>query len=251
MVTRLLGRKVGMTQIYTEKGQCVPVTVVEAGPCTVLQVKTKERDGYTALQICFGERKRHTVARAELGHLIPPVEKQTPEERKKQVAAESKKLRPPELVAEIPWDGKEEVKVGDQITVSIFENWKKVDVVGKSKGRGFMGVVRRWGFHGLNATHGMSDRERAPGSLGRQHSISQGVYPGKRMAGHWGQERVTQKNLDLVRVIKDKHLIFVNGAVPGANGDFVMIQESHWTAPKPSTVVSKKQKAGVVVKKGH
>jgi large subunit ribosomal protein L3 len=114
-----------------------------------------------------------------------------------------------------------------------------------------MGVVRRWGFHGLNATHGMSDRERAPGSLGRQHSISQGVPPGKRMAGHWGQERITQKNLDVVKVSKEKNLVFVHGAVPGANGDYVMLKEAHWTAPKPSTVVSKKQKAGVVVKKAH
>jgi large subunit ribosomal protein L3 len=106
-----------------------------------------------------------------------------------------------------------------------------------------MGVVRRWGFHGLPATHGMSDRERAPGSLGRQHSISQGVYPGKRMAGHWGQERVTQRNLDVVKVSPDRNLVFVHGAVPGANGDYVMLKESHWTAPKPSTVVSKKAKA--------
>ncbi len=243
MVTRLLGRKIGMTQIFTEKGLCVPVTVVEAGPCTVLQVKTVENDGYTALQIGFGSAKRSNTPRSELGHLIPRTDpNQSKEDRKKFVATEMKKLDPPETVTEIPWDGKEAVKVGDKLTVAIFENWKKIDVVGTTKGRGFTGVVKRHGFHGLNATHGASDRERAPGSLGRQHSISQGVYPGKRMGGHHGQERVTQKNLDLVKIDKDKHRLFVAGAVPGANGDYILLKESHWTAPKPSTVVSKKIK---------
>ncbi|MBI4565798.1 MAG: 50S ribosomal protein L3 [Planctomycetes bacterium] len=243
MVTRLLGRKLGMTRIFDAKGRCWPVTVLEAGPCTVLQVKTKERDGYNALQVGFGERRRKNVSRAELGHLIPRPAGQAPEERKKQVDHDIKPLRPPELVREIPWDGKEEVKVGQKLTVSIFENQKKVDVVGTSKGRGFMGVVRRHGFHGLPATHGQSDRERAPGSLGRQHSISQGVYPGKRMAGHWGHEQVTSRNLDVVRIQQDKHLIFLHGAVPGPTGGLIQITESHWTPPKPSTVVSKKQKA--------
>jgi large subunit ribosomal protein L3 len=106
-----------------------------------------------------------------------------------------------------------------------------------------MGVVRRHGFHGLPATHGQSDRERAPGSLGRQHSISQGVHPGKKMAGHWGHEQVTSLNLDLVKIQKDKNLVFVHGAVPGPTGGLVLLKESHWTPPKPSTVVSKKQKA--------
>ena len=114
-----------------------------------------------------------------------------------------------------------------------------------------MGVVRRWGFHGLPATHGQSDRERAPGALGRQHSISQGVPPGKKMAGHWGVEQVTSRNLDVVQVQKDKNLIFVQGAVPDPTGGLVMVKESTWTAPKPSTVVSKKTKAGQIVKKGH
>lgn len=249
MVTRLLGKKIGMTQIFDDKGNCIPVTVIEAGPCTVLQVKTQDRDGYSALQIGFGTRKRTNVPRAELGHQIPKTDpKQSKEDRKKHLQAELKKVQPAEHVVEIPWDGKSEVKVGDQITCSIFENWKKVDVVGLSKGRGFMGVVRRWGFHGLPATHGQSDRERAPGSLGRQHSISQGVYPGKRMAGHWGVERVTMKNLDLVKLVKEKNLLFVRGGVPGPNGGCIMVKEAHWVAPKPSTVVSKKAKQTIVKK---
>ncbi len=242
MVTRLIGRKLGMTQIYTEKGLCFPATVIEAGPCTVTQVKTKEKDGYAALQIDFGRRRAKTVSRAELGHLVPRGQGKK-EERKKDLDKSLKDLKQaPEVLREIPWDGKEDVKVGQELTVAIFENWKKVDVVGTSKGRGFMGVVRRWGFHGLPATHGQSDRERAPGSLGRQHSISQGVYPGKKMGGHWGVEQVTSRNLDLLRINKEKNLILVHGAVPGPTGGIVLVKESHWVPPKPSTVVSKKQK---------
>jgi large subunit ribosomal protein L3 len=243
MLTRLLGRKLGMTQIYTEKGQCFPVTVVEAGPCTVTQVKTKEKDGYAAVQISFGSRRSKNVSRAELGHLVP-VGDLKPEERKKALARQLKEVKTaPEVLREIPWDGKEEVKVGSKIDCGIFESWKKIDVEGVSKGRGFMGVVRRWGFHGLPATHGQSDRERHCGSLGRQHSISQGVHPGKKMGGHWGHEQVTSRNLDLVKIDKEKNVIFVHGAVPGPVGGIVFIKESHWTAPKPSTVISKKKVA--------
>ncbi len=240
MVTRLIGRKLGMSQIYNEKGLCFPCTIIEAGPCIVLQVKTREKDGYTALQIGFGERRRKTVSRGELGHQVPAPEGQKPEDRKKQFANDVKQLHPVKVVREIPWDGKEPFKVGDKINVGIFETLKKVDVEGKSKGRGFMGVVRRHGFHGLPATHGQSDRERSPGSLGRQHSISQGVYPGKKMAGHWGVETNTIKNLAVVKVDKEKNLIFVHGGVPGPTGTFVLVRESHWVPPKPSTVISKK-----------
>ncbi len=243
MVTRLIGRKLGMTQIFNDKGQCFPVTVIEAGPCTVTQVKTPERDGYAALQIGYGSRKKKNLSRAQLGHLLPAGEGAR-EDRKKHLDRAIKELKDaPEVLREVPWDGNEAVKVGDQIGVGIFEGFKKVDVIGTSKGRGFMGVVRRWGFHGLPATHGQSDRERAPGSLGRQHSISQGVYPGKRMAGHWGVERNTSRSLEVVRIQKEKNLLFVQGAVPGPTGGIVLVKESHWTAPKPSTVVSKKAKA--------
>jgi large subunit ribosomal protein L3 len=243
MVTRLLGRKLGMTQIYTEKGQSFPVTVLEAGPCVVTQVKTKEKDGYTAVQIAFGNRRAKNVSKAELGHLIPKGELKD-DERRKALDRQLKEVKKTyEIIREIPWDGKEAVKVGDRIDAGIFEGFKKIDVIGTSKGRGFMGVVRRHGFHGLPATHGQSDRERAPGSLGRQHSISQGVHPGKKMAGHWGHEQVTSLNLDLVKIQKDKNLVFVHGAVPGPTGGLVLLKESHWTPPKPSTVVSKKQKA--------
>ena len=241
MVTRLLGRKLGMTQVYTEKGQCFPVTVIEAGPCTVTQVKTREKDGYAALQIAFGSRRAKNVSKAEMGHLIPKGDLKK-DERRKALDRQLKETKTaPVEVREIPWDGKEEVKVGAKIDCGIFESWKKIDIEGISKGRGFTGVVRRWGFHGLPATHGQSDRERSPGSLGRQHSISQGVYPGKKMAGHWGHEKVTSKNLDLVKVSREKNLVFVHGAVPGPTGGIVLLRESNWTPPKPSTVVYKKK----------
>ena len=244
MIEGILGRKLGMLQAFDRDGTVVSVTVIEAGPCTVLQVKTAKDDGYDAIQIGFGERRRKNTPRALQGHHIPRPEGQKPEDRKKQLDQELRHLRPSVFIREIPWDGKEEAKVGQKITAKIFEGWTKIDVEGVSKGRGFMGVVRRWGFHGLPATHGQSDRERAPGSLGRQHSISQGVYPGKKMAGHWGHEKVTSRNLDLVKVDGEKNLVFVHGAVPGPNGGLVILKESHWTPPKPSTVVSKKTKPG-------
>ncbi len=243
MVSRLLGRKLGMTQVFDDRGRCFPVTVIEAGPCTVTQVKTEKNDGYPALQISFGKRRAKNVSKSELGHLIPKGDLKD-DERRKALDRQLKEVKETfEILREIPWDGKDDVKRGDRLDVSIFDNFKKIDVIGTSKGRGFMGVVRRWGFHGLPATHGQSDRERAPGSLGRQHSISQGVYPGKKMAGHWGHEQVCAKNLDVVKIQKDKNLIFVHGAVPGPTGGLVLLKEPHWVAPKVSTVVSKKQKA--------
>ncbi len=243
MVNRIIGRKLGMSQKFDEKGRCLPVTVIEAGPCTVTQIKTKARDGYSALQIAFGRRRPKNVSRALLGHVVPKGDAK-PEDRRKALDRARKEIKQlPEILREIPWDEKETFKVGDSITVEIFAIDRKVDITGTSKGRGFMGVVRRWGFHGLPATHGQSDRERAPGSLGRQHSISQGVYPGKRMAGHWGAERVTVRNLDVVGVDKARNILLVHGAVPGPTGGIVMVKEARWTPPKPSTVVSKKQKA--------
>ena len=243
MVAHLLGRKVGMTQVYNEKGRCFPVTVIEAGPCTVTQVKTRENDGYNALQISFGTRKSKNVSRAELGHLVPKRDGK-PEDRKKQLDKGIRDLKTaPETLREVPWDGKEEVKRGDEIKVSIFENWKKIDVEGFSKGRGFMGVIRHWGFHRQPATHGCSDRERAPGSLigGQEGGKAGHVVKGKKMPGVWGNEKITSRNLDVVKINADKNLILVHGAVPGPNGGIVFLKESHWVAPKPSTVVSKKK----------
>ena len=246
MVTRLIGRKLGMTQIYTEKGRCYPVTVIQAGPCTVTQVKTVDNDGYNAVQISFGSKRASIVSRAELGHLVPRNEEK-PADRKKQLDKALREMKvAPRVIREVPWDGKEEVKRGDTIDVSIFQDWKKVDVIGTSKGRGFMGAIRRWNFHRQPATRGCSDRERAPGSLigGQEGGKAGHVVKGKKMPGHWGDERACARNLDVIQVNKERNLLFVHGAIPGANGGIVLVKESHWVAPRAPTVVSKKKPGG-------
>lgn len=208
MIKSLLGKKIGMTQIYSDTGEVSPVTVIQAGPCSVIQVKNDKTDSYTALQLGFYDKKEKSCTKPELGHF------------------KKNNIKPKRLVREVPWDGKDDIKPGTQIGLEIFEKTNNVDVTGITKGRGFAGVIKRHGFHRQPATHGQSDRERAPGSLGRQHSISQGVYPGKRMAGHYGVEKVTIKNLRIVKILKDKNLILVKGAIPGPNNGYVVLKES-------------------------
>ena len=238
----ILGRKLGMTQIFNEQGELIPVTAVEAGPCRVLQVKTMAKDGYNALQIGFGAAKAKNRYRAERGHLVPRTGTvgEARKEQLKQSLASQKTV--PALVKEIPWDGQGEPKVGDEITAATFEGLQKVDVTGIMKGRGFAGVVKRYGFAGGPHTHGQSDRGRAPGSLGRQHSISQGVPPGKRMAGHYGASQFTVKNLRLAGVKKEQNVLLINGAVPGPTGGFVVVREAI-VRPKKEGFVKKKEKA--------
>jgi len=208
MVKSILGKKLGMTQIFSPDGEVIPVTVIQAGPCVVSQVKEIKTDGYSAVQLGFDDKKERLCTKPELGHF-----------KKYNLTAKR-------FIREIEWDGKETIKGGDQVKVDIFEKVNKVDVTGITKGRGFAGGIKRWGFHRELATHGQSDRERAPGSLGRQHSISQGVYPGKRMCGHYGVERVTIKNLQIAKIIKNKNIMLVKGAVPGADGGYLIIKES-------------------------
>ncbi len=237
----LLGRKLGMTQIFNEKGEVVPVTVLEAGPCRILQVKTKANNGYDALQLGFGSRKSKNLTRAELGNVVPAAGA-TGEARKEQLKKAVTGHAPaPAFIKEIAWDGQGEPKVGEEITAASFEGLVQVDVTGIMKGRGFAGVIKRHRFSRQPSTHGASDRERAPGSLGRQHSISQGVPPGKRMAGHMGACRFTSKNLKLVAVKKEQNVLFVNGSVPGPTGGFVIIREV-FVKPKKQPLVSKKEK---------
>jgi large subunit ribosomal protein L3 len=184
-----------------------------------LQVKRRETDGYEALQLGFEERRPKGVTEPMLGHF------------------KKAGVKPKKFIKEIRWDGQDDIKPGATFGVEIFENTKRVDVTGITKGRGFAGVVKRWGFAGGPATHGMSDRERAPGSLGRQHSISQGVYPGKKMAGHYGCEKLTVKNLIIARLHKQRNLLFVKGAVPGPNGGYLVIREAaKQKLPKPVEV---------------
>jgi large subunit ribosomal protein L3 len=209
-----IGKKVGMTQIYDENGQVVPVTVIEAGPCYVTQIRTAENDGYTAVQLGFDELppKRNGSSRLtkpKQGHL----------QRDGMSTPDLRVLRE-FRVREI------DVQEGQRLTVNdVFEKGERVDVVGTSKGRGFAGTVKRHNFNRQPKTHGQSDRERAPGSIGSTTTPGR-VRKGTRMAGHMGSERVTVQNLEVVEVDADKNLLAVRGSVPGAKGGILLIKPS-------------------------
>jgi large subunit ribosomal protein L3 len=206
MIRGLLGRKIGMTRAFDETGQVVDLTLVEAGPCFVTQLRTPERDGYTAAQIGFEETKR--LNRPEAGHL-----KNTP------------KLR---HLREVPVDTLDELAVGTKVDASLFQAGDLVDVTGTSKGRGFAGVVKRHGFSGGPKTHGQSDRHRAPGSVGSGTTPGR-VFKGMRMAGRMGGERVTVKHLRVVQVDAERNLLALEGAVPGARNGLLMLRKSRGT----------------------
>lgn len=203
MTNGLLGKKLGMTQVFDES-RFTPVTVIEAGPCRVVTVKTKEKDGYEAVQLSFGEAKERKLSRAELGHL-----------QKKQAPA-SRVLR------EFKKDG--EVTEGQSVTVSMFKKGDWVDVIGISKGKGFQGVVKRHHYAGGPESHG-SMFHRAPGSIGAS-SFPSRVWKGKSLPGHMGSERVTTQRLKVIESRPDEHLLFVRGAVPGAANGIVVIRKS-------------------------
>jgi large subunit ribosomal protein L3 len=206
--TGILGRKLGMTQVWDEKGNRLPVTVIEAGPCKVLQVKTQESDGYFALQLGFCDGKEKNTSKPLLGHF------------------EKANSGPKRLIREIRLAAAPTDKVGDEVTVKILENIKYVDVTGTSKGKGFAGVMKRHNFHGMGASHGCSKRHRSPGGLGRTNSINKGVPKGKRMPGHLGDERVTIQALKVVKIDPENNIVLIKGAVPGANGCFVLINKA-------------------------
>jgi large subunit ribosomal protein L3 len=203
MVQGLLGRKVGMTQIFAEDGRVVPVTVIEAGPCYVTQVRTKERDGYEAVQIGYGAVKRLTSP--EKGHLD------------KAKAPAVRHLR------ELRADGLEGVEVGQKLDASLFKVGDLVDVIGTSKGKGFAGVIKRHHFQGGPRTHGQSDRERAPGSSGATTTPGR-VFKGTRRAGHMGNARVTVQNLQVVEADGERNILLLRGAVPGARNGLLLIK---------------------------
>ena len=208
MSVGLLGRKIGMTQVYTGDGILEPVTVIEAGPCVVLQVRSMERDGYDAVQLGLMEyAKKSGLTKPEQGHL------------KKSEAEGVKFLREFRLEA-----GAGDLKTGDRVLVDEFQPKEMVDVIGVSKGRGFAGVVRRHHFRGSDATHG-SMFHRAPGSIGAS-SFPSRVFPGMRMGGHMGSDRVTVRNLEVVSVNTEDNTILIKGAVPGPNGGYVMVRRS-------------------------
>jgi large subunit ribosomal protein L3 len=207
MIQGLIGKKLGMTQVYDESGQVLPVTVIEAGPCVVTQVKTADTDGYSAVQIGLVEQKTpRKLNKPETGHL------------KKNGIAPLRHLK------EFPLPEGTEVAVGDQVLVTSFEAKQKVSISGITQGKGFQGVVKRHGFGGGRMTHG-SHFKRAPGSIGQCATPSR-VFPGKKMPGQMGSKKVTTKNLEVVQVIEDKNLLLVKGAVPGSKGGLVTIRMS-------------------------
>lgn len=206
MAKFILGLKLGMSQIFDEKGNVIPVTVIEAGPCYVTQIKTKEKDGYSAVQIGFGEAKKITKALA--GHL--------------KGAKIGKLMFLREFRNETPKIDDKELKIKDKIDVSIFKEGDKVKISGISKGKGFQGAVKRWGFSGMGASHGVKHEHRTLGSVGS--SFPERVIKGKKMPGRMGSERVTVKNLKVVKIDKENNLLAVKGAVPGRKGILLEIR---------------------------
>jgi len=201
MLQGYLGKKIGMTQIFREDGRMLPVTVIEAGPCVVTQVKTMETDGYEAVQLGYGEVKRRN--KPQSGHL--------------------KNSRLSRYLREVGTDDTSEFEVGQTIGVDIFEAGEKVDIIGKSKGRGFAGVMKRWNFGGGPRTHGQSDRARAPGSIGGGTTPGK-VYKGLKMAGHMGNRRITIKGLEIVEVDTERNLLLIKGGIPGATNSLIQIR---------------------------
>lgn len=216
----LLGKKIGMTRVYDDAGTSVPVTVIEAGPCVVTQIRTPERDGYAAVQIGFGQMKARNSTRPMIGH---------------DAKAGAGPLR---MHREFRVDEADlaNYEVGQSLTVKDLEPLAFVDVVGRSKGKGFQGVMKRHNFAGLEASHGVERKHRSAGSIAG-HATNRGTGPkpkkGKRMAGHMGDERVTVRSLDIVRIIPEDNLVLVKGPVPGANTGFVELRSpSRLYAPK-------------------
>ena len=206
MEKAILGRKIGMTQLFDAEGKMVPVTVVEAGPCTVIQKKTTETDGYTAVQVGFVDKKEKKVSKPIKGHF------------------DKAKVSYKRYLRELKLDNANDLNVGDTLKADVFAEGDKVDVTGTSKGKGFQGTVKRWGTHRGPMAHG-SGYHRGPGSMGANSSPSR-VFKGKRLPGHMGVEKVTIQNLDVVKVDADKNILLIRGAIPGPKGGMVVVKNS-------------------------
>lgn len=215
----ILGIKVGMTQVFDDDGVVTPVTIVQAGPCYVTQVKSEASDGYNAIQVGFGETKNGRLSKGQQGHLgLLAKDKKRSKNRKA-----DKGIPPVRTLKEFRVDDPADYQVGQTITVEQFAAGDYVDVTGKTKGRGFAGVVKRWGFAGGEKTHGQSDRWRAPGSIGATSGTAH-VFKGKKMAGRMGNDRLTVQNLQIVRIDAEQNLLAIKGAVPGVKGGLVTVQ---------------------------
>jgi len=212
MLSAILGKKIGMTQVYDDEGSLRPVTVVLAGPCSVLQIKTAETDGYNAVQLGFEEVKAHRAAKPQIGH------------------AAKAGARPARFVREVRLDEEpSDVEPGQTVDVEAFDEITHVDVIGTSKGKGFAGTMKRHNFKGQLASHGVERKHRSPGSIA-SHSSNAGTGPklkkGKRMSGHMGDARCTSRNHQIVRIDKENNLLLISGAIPGANGGYLYIRSS-------------------------
>ncbi len=210
MVASLLGKKLGMTQMFDKEGNLIPVTLIQAGPCNILQIKNKENDGYSAIQVGFEERKKKRATKAEIGH------------------CSKAKTGVKKLVREFRDDTLDtEYELGQVLAVDVFDGVEVIDVTGTSKGKGFAGAMKRWGFSGGPATHGCTT-PRSAGSVGAGTDPGR-VLKGKKMAGRMGGKKCTVRNLDVIKIDKDKNLMFVKGAVPGPNGGYVIIRKSRYS----------------------
>ena len=203
----LIGKKIGMTSVFSVEGKNIPCTVIEAGPCVVTQIRTVEKDGYAAVQLAYDEKKEKQTSAPLKGHFAKAG------------------TTPKQKVVEFKVGFDQELKLGDVLTAEVFANTQYVDVIGTSKGRGFQGVVKRHGFQGVGgATHGQHNRLRHPGSLGACAWPSR-VFPGTRMGGHMGNARVKVFNLEVLKVMPENNLVVVKGSVPGAKGSYVMMED--------------------------
>lgn len=203
----IIGRKIGMTQIFDENGVQIPVTVIEAGPCKVVQRKTAETDGYDAVQLGFHEQKAHRVTKAAMGRF------------------DKAGVTPRRVLREFRCEAGSELKAGDEVNAGVFGDVRYVDITGISKGRGFQGVVKRYNFAGGRKGHGGKSVLRAPGSIG-QCEFPARVFKGKKMPGHMGNKRVTTQNIKVVQVREDDNVILVKGSVPGPNGGVVLVRKA-------------------------
>jgi len=225
MTPSILGRKVGMTQIYLEDGRVVPVTVIQAGPCHVLQVRSQDRDGYEAIQLGFEDKPRRLAARAERGHVASLESKRSKQRAAAGVeAVEKAGCEPQRFVRE--FRGSSDLQVGASVTVEQFDGVARVDVVGTSKGRGYAGVMKRHNFSGQRATHGVNKVHRHGGSIGMSADPAR-VFKGTRMSGRYGNAQATVRHMKLVKVDVENSLLLVKGGVPGPNGADVIIRHSN------------------------